>query len=351
MDRVRILHYIPSKKTVRCHSNFKDNEFFENYYFFFETCLLKNSTQKNSSRFKNTKMSPIGLIQYVKKVKPDILIVSNKLVGDKFIQFLRNNIKLIYFIHHGIWNPFQIKSFVKSDIYKKKFDIFDKAFVCYRNWIAFSKYSNKFYPLNGLPQIDLMLDTDFQSYKNIIHKSRVVKTILFVANCKEKSDEELHEIMHYLNIFCYNYKYHLYLKLKRNLVSQEKFLRNIRKRSYLTIVPIEESMYHYFFCDIVLIQTCGTSLVESLLLDKPTILVQIKDQTDYMDCKKYSHIPQVTNLGVLGQTLLGIHKINKTVDYIEQKNQFLKEYLGERGNATNQILNVIKKDLYKYKNI
>ena len=356
LNKIRILHFPPLKITLRSHLTFYDNEYFENYYLIPDDSknrsLVKSKNIKIFKHLNKSKKDYSEIEKIILKIKPDVFIISDILTDIQFKEFLKKHVNLLYFVHHGFWNCHAIKDLVKNDMYKKNYDYLTRAFVLRRNFHHFNKFRNKFYPINGLPQLDYMLTVDLVQAKKSLHKINK-SSILLITNYKTEMDtcvKEYTEILNSLIKFSIEKNYHIYTKIKRpdSKISSMIAKNVLNKNKYVTLISDDSLLYEYFFCDIIVIQTTGTSLIESLILNKPTILCQIKNHIDYMDIKKYKHIPQANDLNQLTKWLKKLDKKSQAIisseKYMNDRNAYLEENLGKLENTTNKILEIIQND-------
>ena len=360
MVKIKILHFIQNKAALRAHLTFSDTEEITNYYII--PLGTKNQVlihSENKFFYKNNSTSGLetyceDTMELIKKLEPDALIVAQANICGAYQAYFKSKIKKIYYIHHGFWSMTQINAKIHENAFFDNYLIFDKVFMMKRNAEALKKVSDKFYTINGIPQIDYMKSVDLEQKKKLIHKFPKKKSILLVTNNKANSLKEYINILSVLVRFAKKYNYHVYTKIKKSPSTKATYLASFRKanlmhrNSSITIIADDSLLYDYFFCDVVVIQTMGTSLIESLILDKPTILCQLINHTDYMDIKKYPIIPQANNVRELVRYLEIFRKYPtycKRTNFQKERMAFLMENVGDiNANSVEEISKMILKD-------
>lgn len=245
-------------------------------------------------------------------------------------------------MQHGIWNPYNTKR--ERGLIRNYYSKFTRAFIAKGNYDMISKIGNKFYSVNGTTQIDYLLNNP-----NFYQKKEDEKSILFLTNTKLDFLSEYHSVMKFLVNFIDQNGYKLYIKVKR-VETLNKFNGLYKNNKNITFIDDSSKIvYNYYFCDIILVQSCGTSLIEAMLINKPVILCQISHHVDYMDIKKFKHIPQANNIGDLEKIITSMAKDNSIIEspeYIEEREQFLNRIVGDIENCTQKITKIIIEDYY-----
>ena len=361
--KIKLLHFIQNKIVIRMHLSFNDNENFINYYIV--PTDSKNRDLIYSHRILLYKLQNAnGLSQFLPNIKgmilkihPDVIILSERCISNQYIELFKRLKIPIYYMHHGLWNIKHLEFKMTDPEFLKSFNIFYRSFLGYRNAKLLKKVSRKFYPLQGLTTIDYMQHIDLEQQKKNIHKNKKnQRCLLFISNRKKKYMQEYIKILPTLVRFAELFDFHIYLKLKSSCLEKfnnfykRKGFSNLHKNQNITLIKKEDSLlYNYFFSDIIIVQTTGTSYIESLILNKPTILCQIYDKTDYMDSKKYSKLLIAQNINQLQELLKQVTKKNIKADmeYQKDRQDFLKENIGLLENASEKIQSVIYSDFMR----
>ena len=350
MNMINIIHIIESS-TIRVNISFYDTDIIKNIYVF-----SKNNV--DDSLFKGREIYIVNDLEneesyddIIKLYNPQVIIFAKKSFSI-ICTYLKNKHKIqnLYHIHHGFWNRYTLKKICRQYVIDCK--NYTKVFLPTRNYLQIKKYnisgSENIYPINGLTQIDYLLSIDLNKEKIIKHNSNK-KSILFISNYRGNNNEiEYKQIINTLKVLAKKLDLIIYVKPKNtkdknvsDYYTKTKYGNNIRLINQKSII------YNYFFCDIIIIQTTGTSLLESLILNKPTILCQILDNTDYMDVKKYKNIPQANNIKKLEEFITTIHNNNYVINndkYENERQTFIEENIGKLENVTEKIMETIIKD-------
>lgn len=368
MNKIVIFHLF-IKETTRAHLTFDDTDLIKNIYLvphayltFDDTDSIKNiylgPSGSNEDLFDGKKIHDIKDIYDVKKInelvdiyKPIAVITSTKLV-EKIYPFLKEKFKSIYYIPHSYWNVLDFDKLIRD---KNLFYYFTKAFIPYRYHSILTKNEQLNYCcVQGLTQIDYLLKKiNLDEKRKILHKSNK-KCILFVASYKENEkiyNKEFACIIKLLNKLATKLNLKIYIKPKPQA---PKSSSNIAKKQLETLkneniefIDPKLFMYDYFFCDLIIVQTCGTAFIESLILNKPTILCQILNHADYIDVKKYKNILQANDIASLSKIITTLHNDNYKIEnenYENERQKYIKENIGELENVTEKITQTIIKD-------
>ena len=362
--KIKILHFAPNNITVRSHLSFYDTDDLENFYLVPNDSKILNLINKNIILFKKIKDKKIAacydeIKKIIYEVKPDVFITSNQLPSLFVENFLLKNVPLTYYIQHGIWSFHETERLSKTTL-MARLSKFHKVYINIQNCRMLNiKYEN-FIPINGNTQIDYLLNNiNLDDCKKRLHIEPLKKSILFVGNIKPRNFEEYPLIMNALLSFAEINNYQIYSKIKRPTIYGPNYKQNfksIHENKNITLLDRDCLLYEYFFCDLIIIQTTGTSFLESLTLNKPTLLCQILDHTDFLNVKKYRSFPQVNSIEELEQWLKKFNENNNffvTSTFNEDRDIILKENLGhitQHPSATTVILKTIFEDFQKISN-
>ena len=241
-----------------------------------------------------------------------------------------------------------------------------------KNFLIENQINNpKIFVINGSPQIDYMMKQKFPLLKQKLFKIMKInqekKTILFLQNSsgvRNISDEmyknkldicEYYKILKIMINFAEKNNYHIFSKLKSKNISIKKNLndgkiKNMLKEVHLnpnvTVIDPSSNILSYdlFFSDIMVIQSHGTSLIESMIINPKTIQCQLSLHHDFSGIKKYNLLPQANSENELIYWLDVLSKDPNskiTKPFQKQRKQFIQDFYGKVENSTDKIQKIL----------
>jgi len=391
---IKILHLITNLFVFRVHAIFEDDDEFEHYFIYpkyqpeISITFMKSGHQILNGKPKNhlvidmKKINMAEIKKFIDKNDLHVVFLSNINPVPLIQNYLLTNKRFkIYFINHGIMNQNALNTVIKLNkvnkhpIWKNLHHIFITE-TEKRAWFRNPRYKSRTTILPGLTQIDLMKTIDYNYYKTLIFnhldedgfltnkmniRKDIPKSILFVNNknstySKPKRGVETEKIFKFLDSYCEKNNYHLFPKLKHSAPWGVKFNKDPKEISYFKkkhITPVlyneqnfDVPLYYFLFCDAIVIQNYGTSLIEALMIKPQVIRCQIlkKDNQALMD--KYPNLLQSHSLKSLEEHLDLIFSDQYPTPESEiDRANYLEMYLGsgyENKRSSDIILEKIK---------
>ena len=260
----------------------------------------------------------------------------------------------IYYITHGITNPS-----VNIDILKKIFCNWIKCkinlcIVCNQQYKITSQLKKNVFKLQSIPQFDLAT-LNQQERKN---------SILIVDAGDLNLSKSLEPIMNDYrnNIFKAIHLYFPNIKVFYKPWTNQSTLPSYPNKIY---IPSHDLTYNYFFCDTIICFHFGTTFLEALLTDHKVILVSFdflknlsSEQSgcpqERLKCFITFDNKKYPNLLIAHDFPTFIKHINtvktkpnyfETEDYLRDKNQYIKDSIGEYvPNIGKQLIDIIEKN-------
>jgi hypothetical protein len=245
-------------------------------------CLIPKSSkailekQTHYSLYKHVKFIYINTIndieKYIKQIRPDFIIVT----VDPNFRF--NNFEIpTYYVHHGIFNH------NKNYGQRVNWSGFKPTILC-SDIFQYQHHTNKNVSckkINGLPQFDLILHLkskylDMEKHFRTIKNIKPIQPIILIISSHQYQNQS-------------GFYYKLYSALSNifpnaHLIFKGKHQWNIKtsskKNQNCTSLHNNDLIYNYFFADLIITHTYGTSYVESLLANPRSILFDPNYQFD-----------------------------------------------------------------------
>lgn len=295
----------------------------------------------------------------LKKHNINKIIMSQVLHPNNFYKCIENfNPKDIYFLAHGIGNPVIDKNIYTWWYETMRISKINLILLCKTQYEVVSPHNKNVHKIGTLPQID-----------NLSLKECKKNTILIIDQGNYNLGNQLH-IQNRKQIFDYiaqHYDYPIYYKPYDNcsdsIIHNYPNITNLINKNVLT--------YDYFDSDIIICINFGTSYIEALLSNSKVIFIilpllsdkqltqsKILSPSSHMlfaanvattiNKGKYPHLLIVSNFNQLNHALT-ITKNNSeyfnSEEYLKDKNQLIKDYIGEyKPDFNKQLIEIIEKN-------
>ena len=211
-----------------------------------------------------------------------------------------------------------------------------------KNFLIDHKVPKEKLIITGCPKFD-SLQQKFKSKKQVFKDLNLdinKKLLLYTTNVMPEQREMFTMVYETVKMFPY-----LQLVVKLHPVDNEEFYQNLAKeKGWGKINCIKDyNLYSIINATDILASKSSTVTLESLIMKKPTITINLTNQPD-----RFPFIPANATLNVYkyGDMKQVIQKIltNKTQKSTKEINKFIKLYLHEiDGKSTERVLNLINK--------
>ena len=349
-----ILHYLVRDLYLKSHLSFLHLKNIQQYF------LLPSNCDSNLIPDHSKIITKSNLTQYSKQIintinqlHPNAIIFSDYKLKELILTTLKKNNHKLFLFNHGVWCPGILNRRKTQHLTDPRLTLFDHLFFTKRElpFLLHCKVDpQQITTIHGFVGID---------YLNITKPNHSTpNNILFIVNkagfnYKQVYDlnqtvKEYQTILNILSKFAIHHDYQIYIKFKPTGQLEKKVRHNsLHKHKHIHTISSLDLIYpHLINSSIVIIQGYSTCYLESLYLDKPTILCQIPKTMDYLDIIKYKYLPQAYSTEQLMYLLNKFHHQNWKSDqldqYHQQRNQYLDENLGlPIENVSQKIMNSI----------
>lgn len=386
--KLKICHYI-KEKYVRVHVAFQNNSEAEHYYICTKQDVVIQYIPSSHNLLENNKIfyneTKEGLEKIFKDLNPDVVLIAN--LGPQYLFEICKIRKIpIYFINHGILNSCSGPQFTKTIKNRKPWHQFNGYILTTNEFRYFAESGipkHKIFTVKGTPQIQYLLSLDQNKNKELIFNhissengdleefpnkplSTNKKTILLLQNSdgigRFGADRKRYSIAHeeYCQILSDLIKFadkndmHIITKIKGHggkINLKNNLIDKLHSNKIVTplIHDYKLLMYHLMFADIVVIQTCSTAFIESVIVNPNTIQCQYLDHVDFINVKKYDllYADSPNNMNNLLNKYKDDNLIND--DYLDKRKKYIYDYFGGEldQKSTSTIIDIFNKTYKK----
>lgn len=241
----------------------------------------------------------------------------------------------IFYIHHGIFdNTFKYENLKKNWSPNIKYIVGDIY-----AYSILKKHNKKVYKINGLPQFECLLTNNIYNKNDICKKYNLDfdKKLVLIINGTSCHINYVNVIKKLSNIINEIYPNSI-IFLKNKRTQSDKDYKNLKIKN-LILIDSNTMIYNYLNSDINIIIDGGTSFMESLLVNKNTILYPISNKIT----NNFNLMISKNDKGIKNY-LENIKKTKYDINYDNDVQKYIKNIIGNNIKyVSSDIIEIVKK--------